>query len=94
MCDRDEVSDQLLLWRELFCMQNHELAVMRLTQVDQQRIAKASQTILMCQDDLLYLARENRIDQVQELLALEIHPTANFHDPLIDLDSLPLTILL
>ena len=94
MGDSDEILDQLLLWGERFRIHDHELAVMCLTQMDQQRIAKASQTILMRQYYLLYLSGENRVYQFQELLTLEIHPAANFRDPLIDFNVLLLTILL
>ena len=93
MGDGDQILHQFLLWGELLLIEDHQLAVMGLTEMHNERVGKASQTILMGQYHTLNLPGQNPIDQAQKLLALEIHPPAYFHDPFIDLDPLPLTIL-
>ncbi len=74
MRDSDEILDQLLLWGERFRIHDHELAVMGLTQVHHQRIAKASQAILMRQDYLLYLSGEYASTSFKNCVRLKLIP--------------------
>jgi hypothetical protein len=91
--DGDQILHQFLLWGELLLIEDHQLAVMGLTEMHNEPIGKASQTILMGQYHPFNLPVQNLIDQAQKLLALAHSSPAYFHDPFIDLDPLPLTIL-
>ena len=93
MGDGNQILHQFLLWGKLLLIEDHQLAMMGLTEMINERIGKASQTILMGEYHPLNLPGQNLIDQAQKLLTYEIHPPAYFHDPFIDLETLPLTIL-
>ena len=94
MGDGDEILNEFLFRRALLCIHHHKLALVSLTEMNQQGVSKACQAILVGQHYLLDLPRKNLIDQVQKVFALEIHPAAYFRDPLIHVNVLLMTILL
>jgi hypothetical protein len=91
--NRDQILDQLLLWAEFFRMHDQQLALVALAEMNQQRIGKTCQPILVGQHEALHFLRQNLIRQTQKLFALKIHSPTDFHNPLIDFDVLLLTIL-
>lgn len=86
MRDRDQILNQFLLWGNLLDIHDHEFTVMGFAEVNEQRIGKARQPILMSEHDPLDRSFQNGIHQAQKILAFEIHAAADFGDPLIYLD--------
>jgi len=89
----DQILDQLLLWAEFFRIHGQQLALVALAGMNQQRMGKKCQPILVGQHEALHFPHQNLIHQTQKLFALKIHSPTDFHDPLIDFDVLLLTIL-
>ena len=94
MRDGDEVLDQFLFRRDVLCVQDYKLAVVGRAEMNEKSIGKTCQAILVGQDHPLDFPRKNLIHQAQKVFALEIHPAAYFHDPLIHVNVLLMTILL
>ena len=57
----------------------------RFLQVNGDKIeTKPYQPVLVCNNQALHFARDNRVHQGEKLLSFEVHPTADFLYPLID----------
>ena len=94
MGDGDEILNEFLFRRALLCIHHHKLALVSLTEMNQQGVSKACQAILVGQHYLLDFPRKNLIDQAQKVFAPEIHPAAYLRDPLVHVNVLVMARLL
>jgi len=87
MGDGDEILHQLLLWTQFFRVHDQQLALVGLAQMHKQLIPKTGQPILMGEHNPLNLPLKNGIHESYKCLSLVIQAAADFHDPLIHLDT-------
>ncbi len=74
MGDGDEILNEFLFRRAVLCIHHHKLALVSLTEMNQQGVSKACQAILVGQHYLLDFSRKNLIDQAQKCLRLKFIP--------------------
>jgi hypothetical protein len=94
MGDGDEILNEFLFRRALLCIHHHTLALVSLTEMNQQGGSKVCQAVLVGQHYLLDFPRKHLIDQAQKVFAPEIRPAAYFRDPLVHVNVLVMTLLL
>jgi len=84
MRNRDQILHELLLRGKLLGIHHHQSAAMRLTEVNEQAPSKTSQSIFVGNEQQRDFPSNDRIDESEKLLALEIESPANFCNPFID----------
>ena len=78
------ILDQLSFRAERLRIHDDEFALMRLTEMGNQGIPKARQTVLMSNHQDSDIATHDPIHQSKKAFAVKIEATAHFLDPLID----------
>ena len=84
MRNRDQILHELLLRGKLLGIHHHQSAAMHLTEVNEQAPSKTSQSIFVGNKQQRDFPSNDRIDESEKLLALEIESPANFCNPFID----------
>ena len=84
MRNRDQILHELLLRGKLHGIHHHQSAAMHLTEVNEQAPSKTSQSIFVGNEQQRDFPGNDRIDESEKLLALEIESPANFCNPFID----------
>src|SRR5712691_7270150 len=93
MGDGDQILHQFLFRTKFLGVHHEQFTFMGATQVNQQCVTKAGQSVLMGQNYSLNLPVNDGVYHAQKLLALKVQSTTDFHDPLIDADMLLLAPL-
>ena len=84
MQNGEQILREFLFWAKRLIVHHNEFALVHFTEMLDEREAKASQPILMGNDEGPDLTSDDTIHQSKQLLALKVQTAANFFEPFID----------